>query len=353
MPLPYLTNQAPWFSFLVHPRDAGDLLRASLGSTLRHYSRDEADFLEKMSSPPPVVGGDIRFGFAPIRGELVVAMCLSHEITAKKGQQAVIAAAKMAASRGSRVLGLGALTAPATGGGQLLLRHLPEGVTVTTGNAYTAAVIYMNVLDGCSLLARDTSRIAVVGCTGSVGVSLSRVLADAGFDLLLIARSAARAKVLLGGLSGKAVFSEDIADVRGANVIVLLTSDPSAKLSPELVCPGAIVIDVCQPPNVAAEDSAKFRQRGIGVARGGIVRIPDYRCTYDLNLPEPADTFACLAETYLFAREGIRDHSLGRPTPEVVALMGRLAEKHGITARPIDVDLQASRTFGVGRIMGA
>ena len=225
MPLPYLTSQAPWFSFLVHPRDAEDLLRASLGSSLRQYSNNEADFLTKMSSPPPMVGGEIRFGFAPIRGELVVAMCLSHEITSKKGQRAVVSAAQLAAGRGSKVLGLGGLTAPATGGGLLLLRHLPEGVTVTNGNAYTAAVVSQNVLEASSLLAPAATRVAVVGCTGSIGVPVCRLLTDAGLDLLLIARNADRARTLLGGFAGNAVFAEDLAAVRSANIILLLTGD--------------------------------------------------------------------------------------------------------------------------------
>jgi fatty aldehyde-generating acyl-ACP reductase len=349
MPLPYLTSQAPWFSFLVHPRDAEDLLRASLGSSLRQYSNNEADFLTKMSSPPPMVGGEIRFGFAPIRGELVVAMCLSHEITSKKGQRAVVSAAQLAAGRGSKVLGLGGLTAPATGGGLLLLRHLPEGVTVTNGNAYTAAVVSQNVLEASSLLAPAATRVAVVGCTGSIGVPVCRLLTDAGLDLLLIARNADRARTLLGGFAGNAVFAEDLAAVRSANIILLLTGDPSAKLSPELVSPASIVIDVSQPANVSAKDAGRFQERGIEIARGGIVRIPGYSCTYDLNMAKPGDTFACLAETYLFAREGIRDHSIGRPAVEMATLMERVARKHGVTPRPLDVGVYATARAASGQ----
>src|SRR5262245_55447606 len=124
--LPYLTHQPPWFAFLAHPRDEGDLLPAGVGSVVRHYSTSESDFVAKLCSLPPLVAGGIRFGFAAISGELVVAMCLPHQIMRRAGQRAVIRAAQLAAERGARVVGLGGLTAPATGGGALLLPHLPS-----------------------------------------------------------------------------------------------------------------------------------------------------------------------------------------------------------------------------------
>jgi predicted amino acid dehydrogenase len=336
--LPYLTGQAPWFAFLVHPRGVGDLFRAGWGSFLRQFSSSDTEFVVKMCSLPPVVLGEIGFGFAAVRGELVVAMCMPQEIMSKEGQQAIIRAAQLAADRGAKVLGLGALMAPAMGGGVLLLRHLPPGVTLTNGNAYTAAVVRHNVLEACSFLAHSrTCRVAVVGCTGSVGAATCHLLADAGIDLLLIGRNAERARSLSGLLAHQAVFSGELAAVREADIALVLTSDPSAKLSPDLVSPGTIVIDVSQPPNVSPEIRGAFQGRGIDVREGGIVQIPGYTCTYDLNMPAPGDTFACLAETYLFAREGMREHSVGRPNVELALHLERVAQRHGITPRPLDL----------------
>jgi fatty aldehyde-generating acyl-ACP reductase len=330
--LPYLTTKPPWFCFLVHPRDTDDLLRSPLGSALRRYSSSESEFLAKMSSPPPMVGGQIRFGFSPIHGELVVAMCQPTEIMGKTGQRAVVCAAQLAVQRGTKVLGLGALTAPATGGGLLLLRHLPSNVTVTNGNAYTAAVVCHNVLEASSSLVRHgTPRVAVVGCTGSVGFVLSHLLADAGLDLILIGRSVERATTLLRSLARRAILSERLALVSEAQIVVLLTNDPTAKLSPELVSPGTVVIDVSQPPNILPRDQRAFWLREIEVVSGGLVKIPDFTCSYDLNMPRPGVVFACLAETYLFAREGMREHSVGRPDVQLAVTLDRAARKHGVT----------------------
>jgi fatty aldehyde-generating acyl-ACP reductase len=339
--LPYLTTKAPWFSFLVHPRDTGDLLRSPLGAAVRKHSNSETEFLARVSSLPPMVLGEIKFGFAPIHGELVVAMCLPDEILRKRGQRAVFCAAELAVKRGAKVIGLGALTAPATGGGLLLMRHLPPGVTVTNGNAYTAVIVCQNVLEVCSfLVGAGNARVAVVGCTGSVGFVLSHLLADAGFDLLLIGRNADRARSILGSLEHRAVFSGELASVREAQIVVLLTSDPSAKLSPEFVSPGAIVIDVSQPPNISVEEQPAFKAREVEVVQGGLVRIPDYTCNYDLNNPHSDDVFACLGETYLFAREGFREHSVGRPDVQFAYTLERVARKHGLTPSPLGTYLR-------------
>lgn len=335
--LPYLTVHAPWFAFLVHPRDTWDLRFAGVGSILRQYSSSEEEFELKTSSLPPLVVGEIRIGFGPVRGEVVAAMSLPQRIMRKEGLQGLIAAAQLATKRGAKVLGLGGLTSPATGAGSLLLHHIPSGVTLTNGNAYTAAVIRRNVLEARSVLSRlHAYRVAVVGCTGSVGRAACQLLAEDGLDLLLIGRNAERASALLRSVVRHAVFSGDVSAVRHANIIVLLTNDTAAKLSPELVSPGTIVIDVCQPPNIAPETYEMFLSRGIEVVEGGIVEIPGYTCTCCLTVPTPGATFACLAETYLFAREGIREHSVGRPTAEFALHVERMAQRHGVVPRALN-----------------
>jgi fatty aldehyde-generating acyl-ACP reductase len=74
------------------------------------------------------------------------------------------------------------------------------------------------------------------------------------------------------------------------------------------------------------------------VVEGGLVHIPGYTCTYDFGLPDPRDTIAYLAETYLFAREGIRKHSVGRPSAEPACRLERVAQRHGVSPRPLDLE---------------
>ena len=103
--------------------------------------------------------------------------------------------------------------------------------------------------------------------------------------------------------------------------------------------PGAAVVDFAQPANVPLQEYPEFRAAGISVAEGGIVRIPGYRCTQDFFLDTPEETFACLAETYLMAGTGLRDHSVGYPSPEFARMMSSLAVQHGIHPRPLQAKL--------------
>src|SRR5258708_38811425 len=108
-----------------------------------------------MCSLPPVVVGEIAFGRAAIWGEVVNIQRLPEAMMNPKASKSVLEGLRLSLRRGSSVIGLGALTAPATGGGLSLLRHVPSGVTLTNGNAYTAAVVRQNVVEVSKSLGLD------------------------------------------------------------------------------------------------------------------------------------------------------------------------------------------------------
>lgn len=334
--LPYLSAQPPAFVFLTHLRDDDDLYRIGASSFLRRFSDGEDDFRRKMSSLPPLVAGEISFGFSPVRGEVVVVMRKPDALFGPRGGRAILEGLEVALARGARVIGLGALIAPATAGGARLLRHLPDGVTLTNTNAYTAVLVQANVHETAANLRLGTgAQVAVIGCTGSVGVPASRLLADDGFPLVLVGRTVERARRHLGDLEGKARLAAGLDSALGADVVVLLTSDESARLTPDHVSPGAVVIDFAQPANVSPAAVAAFERQEVTVVEGGIVRVPDYWCSVDLGLADRADTTACVAEAYLFAREGIQAHSVGRPTTELARRLERAALRHGVRPQPL------------------
>jgi predicted amino acid dehydrogenase len=334
----YLSSTPPWFCFIVHPRQASDLEQMSGASLLRRYSKDEEEFIAKACSSPPLVLGEITARGSSIRGEVIGAVRMPQTMLTREGLRTVVEAAQLAAHRGAAVVGLGALTAPVTGGGAFLLPHLPPGITVTNGNALTAAIAKENVLAALPFQQSDSPTVAVLGATGSVGVASSHLLADEGLDLILIGRSPALLQKRLGSLAHVATLSEDMSGVGEADVVLVLTSDPSALLRPDMLKPGAVVIDFAQPANVPAQEYEEFQRAGIAIAEGGIVRIPGYRCTQDFFLPHPEETFACLAETYLMASTGLREHSVGCPSPDFARTMLSLAAQHGIHSRPLQLE---------------
>jgi predicted amino acid dehydrogenase len=327
--LPYLPRHIPTFAFIVHPRDEDDMFRATCLSLLRSVSANDAEYVARVSALPPTIVGEVRFGFSLLRGEIISIACLPHDVMSTRGRQEIARAAQIAVGRGAKVIGLGALTAPATAGGEWLRDQVGDRVTITNGNAYTAAVLRRNVLDGIAHLSPNRRpRVAVIGCTGSVGAVLSRLLATAGLDLLLIGRKKEKVAQVLGDLSS-AECSESIDDAVSADVVVTLTSAASAKITPRCLRRGALVIDAAEPANVSDADARAWAAHAT-VVRGARVKIPSYHCSYDFGLADPADTFACLAETYLCARDGIREHSVGTPDPAFAERLDRTGLRHGV-----------------------
>ncbi|HVS43979.1 MAG TPA: hypothetical protein VMU20_17155 [Candidatus Dormibacteraeota bacterium] len=334
--LPHLRNQPPAFAFLTNLRDDRDLYRIGASRFLRHYSSSEGEFRDKMCGLAPLVAGEVLVGFGPIRGEVAVVMRMPSGLLGADGARAIHEGLAMVLQRGATVVGLGGMTAPATAGGRKLLRELPTGVTLTNANAYTAAVVLHNAIDAAaSLHLGRTATIAVVGCTGSVGVPASLLLAEHGFELILIGRTTTRVRQRLPRLAGHMRCTGDLSAAAGADVVLLLTNDPSAGLRADHVRRPAVVVDVAQPANIPAPTIETFARRGVPVVEGGIVRIPGYACTVDLGMADPDDTAACVAETYLFAAEGIRTHSLGVPDEELARRLWRAALRRGIEVRPL------------------
>jgi fatty aldehyde-generating acyl-ACP reductase len=343
--VPYLSARAPWFSFIAHIRDSEDIDRIGVGSFLRRYSRDEEDVRAKVRTLDPVVAAGINFLGSSATGEVVCVCRFPEQMMSADGRRWVLEAVQLAAKRGSKVIGLGGLTAPATGGGLTLRDQLPRGVTLTNGNALTAVIVRDNVVEAARILGRGRdARVAIIGCTGSVGGAATQLIASAGFALTLIGRTRSRVEKTFSMLHAR--YSGTIEDAADADVVVILTSDETARFRPWHAKPGAIVIDCAQPVNVPAGNYVAFAGHGVSVVEGGLVDIPGYASTSEFTGVRRS-AFACLAETYLFSCSGIREHSLGRPTVEHALRLERVARGRGVTALPIAPRVHAQAAMEV------
>jgi fatty aldehyde-generating acyl-ACP reductase len=336
--VPYLRSDPPAFMFLIHPRDVADLHSAPGATVISRHRATEDEFRDKMLTLPPTISGEVTFGFGPIRGETLVVFRLPHQIMFSGGRAEIEHAVRVACARGTRVIGLGALTAPATRGGQTLLPSIPRGVTLTTGNAYTAAVARSNVVavSEAMALGRDAT-VAVVGCTGSVGVCATRLLDACGYRLTLIGRSVSRVRKELADLIDHTTVSGTITDVAGADIVLLLTGDPAARIPPALPRSGSVVLDLAHPVNIEPARYPDFARRGVQVLQGGLVDIPGYHCAQEMRLPDRRCALACLTETYLFAKAGITTHSVGQASVATALMLEEIAAEHGIGPWPLDL----------------
>jgi fatty aldehyde-generating acyl-ACP reductase len=332
----------PWFAFLIHMRERTDVDRWKGAAALSRYASSKEDFYERALGLPPFVGSSVSIRNSPVLGDIIVIPRPAEVIMVTEGRELIAWSLEIAAQRGALVVGLGGLTAPATRGGSWLLDKAPPGLTVTNGNSLTAAMVRENVAEAREFLDIERPTVAVLGSTGSVGAAVTELLADEGLPLILIGRSAAKARAAAPQLSGPVEFSGDMTDMGRADVVVVLTSGSASQVKPEHFREERprVVLDVAAPPNVEPDDRPKFLGRGAHVVQGGWVLVPRIVTSADPSLVLDPDAIpdsapACLAETYLLAREGIRESFVGNATAVNARRIASIAAARGVRARPL------------------
>lgn len=327
-----MLQQPPSFSFIIHPRTFEDYFRWEIGKYIFRQTTSDEEFLRLMRSANPAVVGSLCFKKTKIWGELITVPLLPTEIHSSKGLKLIKKATTMAIESGVSVIGLGGLISPASGAGAKILHLLPENVTLTTGNAFTAGVIEENIKEASRYLGlKKLPVISIIGCTGSVGAPLSRILAKQGYPLILIGRTEKRVRTLFKDLAGTVKCTGAIETINEGDITIVLSNDPSAKIDQSFAKPGSLIIDCTEPKNITEETKVILEARGVSVLDGGLVNIPDSKCSFDFGFTKSTGVFACLAETYLFAVEGIKNHSIGRASPELTKKIKQAALRMGIT----------------------
>ena len=326
------TTSAPRgrFAFLIHPRTDPSEDLALINPALGLIPGRLCEAAMRRLPLKPWVHSTITAADRPgeVLGEVIgvpltPTMLLGDDraIVARRIDQAI----DLAVSRGATVLGLGALTAPATAGGAKLRRRTDIGVT--NGNAYTAAATAAAVGRIAAGMA-EAPVVALVGANGSVGTAVARVLGQMGVarELVLVGRTPAALAALAGDLD--ATWSTDMSACRRADLIVLMTSAAGAVLTAEHLKPGAVVLDDTQPRNTGT--GLATERPDVVILDGGVVSTPGLvRTGFGMGLARTS-SFACLAESSLLALADHRGHgTIGRPSLDQVARVQEISERFG------------------------
>jgi fatty aldehyde-generating acyl-ACP reductase len=253
-------------------------------------------------------------------------------------------AAQCALREGARIATLGGFSSILLEGKtDLLPPH--AGMSFTTGNTLTVALIMRGIERAVMLSGRELSDLSVlvVGASGDVGSGCARCLAPKVKRLLICARNPDRLRVFaseFSSLSDKIEAETDLLKlIAKADVVVCAASAPNPIDLLEALPPDAIVCDAGYPKNLPlgfAPGSAIF-YGGLGEASGGIKLYPDlFGVFYPYGLPNLAH--GCLLEGIALAMEKrYEPFSQGRGliTPERVEEIWRIAVKHGIGLPPL------------------
>ncbi|MGB4682216.1 MAG: aminotransferase III, partial [Dethiobacteria bacterium] len=385
-------NDAGRFAFLVHPLDLQSY--SQFDPSLRLFSEDElAQLAEKWSSlVRPFVISRVAISSecgARARGEFIVVPRTAGELAQmprEKALQELREALQQARNGGAGIVGLGAYTSVASGGG-LYLRD--EGIPLTTGNSYTVVSAVEAISEACARLGilPQHGAAAIIGAAGSIGRGVALLLSETVGGLVLVgnphsSNQAAGRRLLgvaaeicryLAGLlqagrpfpagslgdrlsrcgtlpSPEAPLDDFIAYARsaacrrgairittsikealsGTGIVVCATSSRDKLIQPGELPPGAVVCDISRPPNVSA---AVERERpDVLVIDGGVVELPG-RPDLGWNFGFPRGlAYACMAETMMLALERhYRHFSLGSSGVNLDSILQtrRWAARHG------------------------
>jgi len=337
------------FAFLVHPR-TDDLIGTDVYGyndiyrpvpILRHLFKILPKPLAerivlgfaRMVPPATLSRIKVRIGNTTARGYLLTSartprLLLDAEIRETKRHLEDLFA--LANRKGVRRVGLGALLPSMTGYGKRFTGvDSSKRPAISTGHAYTA----YNIAQYISLLTRKRNTayartcVSIVGAGGSTGKALMRTLKrvwrQPAFDMLMVdtPQKAASLRLLAEEARKSGVFasvrtSTDLASLREAEYVVVVTNATGAIIRPEHLRQGTVIIDDSQPRNTSPELS----EHGCHVL-DVLARVPGLDCNFDFGFrtQDKTVTFTCLAETVLATVAGdANDLAVGEVTEAVV-----------------------------------
>lgn len=323
-------SSAEKFAFFVHPRysaieDMGKVFRpiawiAKMLSSKRR-ERFERWLQEKSILLPPLPFPCREVSSRKVIGWIIVIPFMGRHLIGRDksirdaAMKCMIKGVRLASRLGAKILGLGALTAPSTHGGKDLVEEAEKnGIFITNGNSLTGGITSRAAIQAATQFGYniEEERIAILGACGSVGRSVSELLALQGYKLLCIDTNDAKLKEFSTEMKNygfeNVECSGDPSRIKESRISIIVTSAAQAIVTPDLLAPDALVYDDTQPRNTS-EDVIEMRP-DVRIVDGGILEASDINFGIDIGLA-PHLAYACLGETILMAKDGCLEHHVG------------------------------------------
>ncbi|GAB3957702.1 polysaccharide biosynthesis protein [Spirosoma harenae] len=312
------------FAFLVHMRSSYSFDLSHMASPLGWIPDSAYRYAFRNRPFPPFIWSDVTLtpGATEPEGYIIMLPYTGRQLLEQQKPMLPLVekAIKLAASKGAEILGLGALSSPITLGGKLVANN--PYLSVTNGNAYTAVITHERVAQLIEESPAYRPVVALVGATGSVGTLVSTMLAknNPEAEYMLVARNERRLVNLANEMKQtnygvQVSTSQNIDDIKRADIIVLLTSAADCLLESHHLKANAIVLDDTVPRNT--HPRLLTQRPDVKIIDGGMVSVPNLKTnSRGIGLPRGL-SYACLAETMLLAKAGYNgDFSVGNPTLE-------------------------------------
>jgi predicted amino acid dehydrogenase len=335
-------NEPGKFAFLIHPIDVRrDAARKY--PPLRYFPVPTIEAIMRRMSPKlasRVTGIESPTG-ARAEGWLVACPLSPRqflELPVEEVYDKIAAAGRVGAEQGAKIVGLGAFTSVVGDAGISVAKRLEGVINVTSGNSYTVYTAVEGLLRAAEMMENDVSqaRCAVIGATGSTGAVCAKMMAIDAAEVVLIGRDEAKLEkvraetVARPDCRATVTISTDLRSaLKGADLIMAVSSATDALIFPGDLKPGAVICDVARPRDVSTQ--VQKEREDVLVIEGGVVAVPgDVNFNFNFGFPDKT-AYACMSETILMALEGTYEpFTLGRDvTVEQVQRVGDIAKKHG------------------------
>lgn len=354
------SQDTPDFAFIIHALSHRDFEQIpGVRQAMKFLPQNMNDGFDRMiSHAPPIVYGHVRHVISEATGREVNGILYGLFATPKvlKETPAEVTYAKIekicydAASRGAKIIGLGAYTKIIGDSGVTINRNSP--IPVTTGNSLSASATLWGLHEAVvkmGLLKRDPSTgmadgmAMVVGATGSIGSVSAKLMSMVFKKLCLVAPRKNRLEELAQEIrkmspNCEVIVTTDANDFAGvADVLVTATSAVDQKVIDVMrLKPGCVVCDCSRPLDFTLED-AKKRPDVLIIESGEVILPGPYELDCDLGLPGKT-VYACLAETALLSlEERYEPFTLGRDIDWMkVKEIYRMAKRHGVRLSSIE-----------------
>jgi predicted amino acid dehydrogenase len=301
------------FALLGHPANYAHFTQLAQGLSrpggrprLDKHEKTFAAFVEWMPSYVTQHRPSVGLRGRDLEGRLIVCPFFPDRISTpqqmKRAHDKVVAGCRLAKDLGASVVALGGFTSILEGAhGNALAEQLD--LTITSGNSLTAALAAAQMRAALKAAGRpiEEETIAVLGATGDVGRTCTRMLAQHVKRMILVARNRARLDALRSQI-GSAIPVEIDVDPRAAlaaGSVIAATSAADPVLHESELRPGTIVCDVGFPKNLS---EAPASRDDVLIFSGGLGELPG---PIDLHsytgLPTPNLLHGCFCEGIVLA----------------------------------------------------
>jgi predicted amino acid dehydrogenase len=245
------------------------------------------------------------------------------------------------------IIGLGAYNSIIT---ENALQFNDLELPVTSGNAYTTALMYQGILKAIRDKNMDIydCKVAIIGAGGNIGRAIAELFSPLAKKLILVGRDTESGRKKVESVKNlcykfiephmnrsydkpedEPITVGTLDDISDADIVIVTTNSSDANLiTPDKVKPGSIICCASVPSNLS--EQFKHCTDKYFVFDSGYAKLPGNNIIDSIGMPKDGLVYGCLGETILLALEkNKKSFTKGDINSSMIIETLNLADDHG------------------------